>query len=171
MGKQKNRGTFNEGSRGTRRDRLVQERLHDTYELRQKLPEPTVCPECSLVYQQGKWTWIDGHVFNANKQLCPACSRIHDNYPGGYVSIKGPFFLNHRNEIINLIHNVEQESKQAHPLERIIKIIEEEDGVLVTITDLHLARRIGEAIHNAYQGSLEFDYPDDEKLIRVKWYR
>jgi hypothetical protein len=50
--------------------------------------------------------------------------------------------------------------------------IEEKDGAtLVTTTDIHLARGIGEAIHDAYQGDLEFHYNPDEYLLRVTWIR
>lgn len=48
--------------------------------------------------------------------------------------------------------------------------IEETDGaVLVTTTDIHLARRLGEALHHAYQGELEYHYNPDENLLRVHW--
>ena len=48
---------------------------------------------------------------------------------------------------------------------------EEGNGVLITTTDIHLARGIGEAIHHAYQGDLEFHYNPAENLLRVNWSR
>ncbi|MDF2781538.1 MAG: ATPase, partial [Geminicoccaceae bacterium] len=37
--------------------------------------------------------------------------------------------------------------------------IEERDGALVVrTTDIHLPRRIGEALHHAYRGELDFHY-------------
>lgn len=48
----------------------------------------------------------------------------------------------------------------------------EKDGVIaVTTTDVHLARRIGEALHRAYQGQLDIKYSQDEYLVRVNWTR
>jgi len=46
---------------------------------------------------------------------------------------------------------------------------EQDDSVLVTTTDIHLARGIGEALHHAYQGELEFHYNPEENLLRVHW--
>ena len=50
--------------------------------------------------------------------------------------------------------------------------ITEEGGVTsVTTTDVHLARRIGEALHHAYQGKLDIKYSQDEYVVRVTWER
>ena len=43
--------------------------------------------------------------------------------------------------------------------------------LLVTTTDPHLARRIGEALHHAYKGELDYHYNKEEKLLRVVWRR
>ena len=43
------------------------------------------------------------------------------------------------------------------------------EGFVVTTTDPHLARRIGEAVHKAYKGQLEFHYNKQENLLRVTW--
>ena len=42
---------------------------------------------------------------------------------------------------------------------------------MVTTTDIHLARGIGEALEHAYQGELEFHYNEGENLLRVHWAR
>jgi hypothetical protein len=52
-----------------------------------------------------------------------------------------------------------------------MKIEDEDDGVLITTTDIHLARGIGEALHHAYQGELEYHYNEQENLLRVVWAR
>jgi hypothetical protein len=36
-----------------------------------------------------------------------------------------------------------------------MQIEEQVDGILITTTDIHLPRRIGEALHRAYQGEIE----------------
>jgi hypothetical protein len=87
------------------------------------------------------------------------------------VEIMGPFFASHREEILNLIHNVQKQEKEEHPLERIMMIMTEQEPILVTTTGLHLARRIGEALARAYKGHLSFRYADDETSIRVYWQR
>ena len=153
-----------------RRDRLMQEKRHDTYKEDKKWPEPTVCTKCSSVYLEGRWTWYEPPA-KANKVLCPACQRITENYPAGYLELKGSFFKKHREEMLNLIHNEEKQEKGEHPLERIMAIDEEGEHTLITTTGIHIARRIGEAVSSAYQGELSFTYGDGEKIIRIFWSR
>ena len=38
-------------------------------------------------------------------------------------------------------------------------------------TDVHLAKRIGDAVRSAYHGNLETKYSRDEYLVRVNWTR
>jgi hypothetical protein len=48
--------------------------------------------------------------------------------------------------------------------------LEDDNGAtLVTTTDIHLARGIGEALHHAYQGMLEYHYNHEQNLLRVNW--
>lgn len=56
-------------------------------------------------------------------------------------------------------------------MERIIKIIDENGGTTVSTTGIHLARRLGEAIHRAYQGNYDLQYLEDEKFVRISWER
>jgi hypothetical protein len=50
--------------------------------------------------------------------------------------------------------------------------IENKEGVVtVTTTDVHLARRIGDALRSAFHGELIIKYSPDEYLVRVNWTR
>lgn len=153
-----------------RRDRLVQENRHDTYKQQGKWPEPTICNECGSVFKDGRWSW-NKLTEEANKVVCPACQRIADNYPAGYVELKGTFFQEHREELLSLICNEEKLEKVQHPMERIISIVREDERTLVTTTGVHVARRIGKALSRAYQGEFSLRYGDDEKSVRVRWNR
>lgn len=153
-----------------RRDRLVQEKRHDTYKGIKKWPEPTTCEECNAVYTEGRWTWSEPPA-QANRILCPACQRVAEDYPAGYLEIRGTFYQKYREEMLNLIRNEEKLEKGEHPLERIMGITKENEHTLITTTGVHLARRIGEAISRAYQGDLSFTYGDGEKTIRGFWTR
>lgn len=153
-----------------RKDRLIKERRHDTYQERGKWSEPTVCARCGALYVNGRWSWQKAPEM-ANKTLCPACRRIADNCPVGYVDIKGTFFEEHHTEIINLILNVEAREKSEHPLERIISITGTPEQTLVTITGIHIARKIGDALSQAYKGELSIQYADAEETVRVSWQR
>jgi len=159
-----------EGWRPLRREELRDERVHDTYKSKGKLAEPTRCPECGAVYHSGRWQWglaADG----AAQELCPACHRMRDHFPAGYVTVSGEFFAAHRDELLRLAHRREAHEKSEHPLERIMSIKDVEDGVLISTTGIHLARDIGEAVFSAYKGELEYHYNKEENLLRVQWRR
>jgi len=153
-----------------RRDRLIRERVHDPYKTRLKLHEPSVCPQCGAVYQNGRWHWAE-RPKDAEEELCQACHRINDKYPAGTVAVEGGFVPAHRPEIDSLIRHTEALEKGEHPLHRIMAIEDEGDGLLVKTTDIHLPRRIGEALKSAYQGELDFHYEDEAYWIRVHWRR
>ncbi len=153
-----------------RQDRLLHEHVHDPYKSRSKLPEPTTCPGCGAVYQNGRWQWGESKA-GSHETLCPACQRIRDKVPAGYLTLKGEFFASHREEILNLVHNAEEKAKTQHPIERIMDKEEQQDGLLITFTDAHLARGVGEAIHHAFQGELEFHYEQEDVVLRLNWMR
>ena len=142
----------------------------DPYNTRAKPPEPTQCPQCKAAFLHGRWTWEHAPK-DSFSQLCPACQRIHDRFPAGYVTIKGAFFAEHRDEIVTLIQNHEKAEKKERPLLRIMSIDDKSDGVEVATTDSQLARSIGEALQNAYKGDLKVRYSRDENLVRATWKR
>lgn len=151
-----------------RHDGIFQESVHDTYKAKGKLPEPTICPECDAVFHAGRWQWLKAPA-NAHREMCPACHRIHDQYPAGFLTLKGEYFVTHRDELMHLIHNIEKREKAEHPLKRIIDVKHIDNETLVTTTDIHLARGIGEALHHAYQGELQYHYNPEQNLLRVSW--
>lgn len=158
------------GFRPVRRDQLRQEREHDSYKMQHKPPEPAVCPDCSAIYHSGRWQWGERPA-GSHELVCPACHRIRDHFPAGFLHIEGKFFSDHREELTNLLRHHEAKAKAEHSLVRIMAIEDDANGILVTTTDIHLARDLGEALHHAYQGELEFHYNEAEKLLRVHWRR
>lgn len=130
---------------GARRDRTVQEYQHDTYKLRGNLKKPTVCSTCGALFHQGRWTWGPAPA-NAGEILCPACLRIQDKYPKGLLPIQGGFKDVQREQVIGLVNNAEAAEKKEHPLSRIMLIETKPEGLVISTTDTHLPRRIGEAL-------------------------
>ena len=112
-------------------------------------------------FHEGRWQWLPAPA-NAHKEMCSACHRIHDHYPAGFLTLEGPFFLAHREEIMHLVHHEEKYQRAEHPVKRIMEIDEKPDSTLITTTDIHLARGMGEKIHDSYQGELEFHYNPEE---------
>lgn len=157
-------------TRPARRDRLLREYEHDTYKTRGKLPEPTVCRECGVVFHKGRWQW-GAHPDGAHKTLCPACHRTHDRCPAGYLTLSGAFLAEHRDEILQRVRNLETREKNLHPLRRIMAIDANGSGIQITTTDMQLARSLGEAVHDAYKGELDYRYTDESNILRVTWQR
>jgi NMD protein affecting ribosome stability and mRNA decay len=151
------------------RTRIFEDDRHDPYQRTQKLPDPTLCPNCGSVFTKGRWTW-ESVEFVDNKKICPACQRIQDEYPAGFVEVEGSFFQSHKEELLNLIRNLEAKKTEHHPLERIIKITESEGKITITTTGMHLPKMIGDALNNAYEGDLDISY-DAESMVRVHWSR
>ena len=143
---------------------------HDPFGRVPRPPEPTICPSCRAVFNAGRWTW-DRPPEEAHHQDCPACQRIRDEFPAGYVVIKGAFIKDHRDEIVALITAKEERAKAEYPLQRIMAIEDVREGLQVTTTESNLARGIGEALHEAYQGDLKLRYSRDENLLRATWKR
>jgi NMD protein affecting ribosome stability and mRNA decay len=155
-----------------RQDRLIQERVHDPYKIRQKPSEPTVCPECGVVFANGRWQWASDVPEEGERALCPACQRIRDRVPAGFLTLSGDFLAGHREEIFNLVHNKVESQKARHPMKRLMDIEDQDDGASVlTFTDVHLPRGVGEAIRDAYEGELDIHYTDEAGIVRVYWHR
>lgn len=152
-----------------RTDRTPERQL-DAYGIRGKLPDPTACPSCGAIYRAGRWAWGSPPA-DAHRTTCPACRRIEDDYPAGLVTISGEFAAAHAEEIRNLIHNVEEREKQEHALKRVMAIEAQPERLLVKTTDAKLARGIGEALHHAYHGELDYRMGEAENVLRVEWKR
>lgn len=157
-------------ARQGRRDRLIREMDHDPYHSKKKHTEPTICPDCNAVFHEGRWQWGEAGA-GAAESLCPACERIRDRVPAGFLTISGEFYGQHAEEIDNLIGNIEEKEKTEHPLERIMHKEEDGDDTVYTFTSPHLTRAAGEAIERAYDGELDFQYAPDEWMLRAHWKR
>jgi NMD protein affecting ribosome stability and mRNA decay len=153
-----------------RADRTQPPAGKDPFAQRKKLPDPTTCPGCGAIYRDGRWAW-GAPPAGAHEAECPACQRIAESYPAGIVTVRGEFARAHRDEITHLVRNLEEREKASHPLKRIMALEEEDDALVVTTTDTHLARNIGDALHHAYQGELDYDPAESETVLRVTWER
>jgi hypothetical protein len=85
--------------------------------------------------------------------------------------LKGPFVDEQHEQVMGVAHNTEMKEKKEHPLSRIMAVERRPEGLVISTTDTHLPRRIGEALEHAYKGKLELHYDQDEEFIRVNWTR
>ena len=135
-----------------------------------KFPDPVSCPKCGASYRKGRWSWADAPA-GATRIKCPACRRIEANYPGGELTLKGPFLAAHRAEVLNLVMSREARARKDFPMQRIIDVVEVPEGVRVTTTDGHLARSIALAVHEACKGDLDLHFEKDPAFVRAVWSR
>jgi NMD protein affecting ribosome stability and mRNA decay len=151
-------------------DRVHHADEKDPYATKGKLPDPTACPTCGAMYRKGRWTW-GAPPADANRAECPACRRIADGYPAGIVRLSGAFAKSHADELTSLARHVEERENKEHALKRIMAVEREGGDVVVTTTDEHLARGIGEAVEHAYKGTLDYRFSEAENVLRVEWKR
>jgi hypothetical protein len=156
--------------RATRKEPNLTPKQTDSYKAGSKLPDPAACPRCRATYLKGRWTWRAAPA-DAASHTCPACLRIEEDFPAGYVTLKGPFFAEHREEVLNLVNVRAQRAREDHPMQRVIGVADVSQGVLVTTTDAHLARGLAVAIHEAFKGNLTLNFSRDENLVRATWTR
>ena len=155
---------------GARHEQRTPPKRADSYREDHKQGDPLACRRCRASYVRGRWSWAPAAA-EAGRTLCPACQRIEDNFPAGYVTIKGAFLAGHRDEILNVVMARAERAREEHPLQRIIGMQDVHRGVLVTTTDGHLARGIGVALRDAFNGDLDLTFSKDENLVRATWSR
>ena len=149
----------------------IEEHRHDPYKARGKLPEPSMCPQCGAVFENGRWQWAKATTKGATSHICPACHRTNDKFPAGELTLSGSFLAAHAAEIIGLARNAEESGKREHPLQRIMTLVQTGDRIVITTTDTHLPRRIGHALVDAYKGDLETHYDEAGYFVRMAWSR
>lgn len=150
--------------------RAQQDHVIDPYQQRHKPQEPCVCPVCGAAFHAGRWQWTAAPE-GASPLPCPACERAQKDDPAGIVSLSGGFVGQHREEIVSLARHLEELEKREHALNRILAIRERPGVLEITTSDIHLPRRIGEALASAYQGALDFHYEPERYFLRVHWSR
>ncbi|NOR18306.1 ATPase [candidate division WOR-3 bacterium] len=147
--------------------------LQDPYLLRKSYKEPTLCPRCGLVYRRRRWQRMSDFDpgLAVEQHKCPACRKEEDHYVMGIVYISGDFFNQRRDEIVNMLKNEEEKEVDHNPLDRIMGIVEDKDGVRVETTSESLAVHLGRMLYHSYGGDVEYKFSDEQKLARVFWHR
>ena len=150
--------------------RVFDDQRKDPYQAAGKYPEPTRCPRCGAVYHGGRWRWGDAPEA-ARSDVCPACRRVHDKLPAGWLILEGPLVSAQPTELLAIIHHEAEHERIEHPLNRIMEIDQHDGRITISTTDIHLPQRIGEALKRAHHGDLAIHYGKDEYSVRVRWNR
>lgn len=132
-----------------------------------------LCHECRAVY--------DGNIWHPFEQLnpktidqlkisiCPACHEQIDHVSDGVLHIKGIGIEQHRQEILNIIHNSGKQAEEKDVLDRIERVSEDNE-ITVYTTKNQLAVRIGKKLASAYKGGrLDIKWSKTDKPVDVVW--
>lgn len=146
--------------------RLLDERK-DPYQDYSALENEAHCASCGAVYKDGIWHWLEPSV-DAVETRCPACKRVEEHSPAAYLEIEGAVLNRARDELTSAIYELERIEKSADPLQRIMSLEDSEKGLLITTTDVRLARALAQLLQTSYQCELDFHYDRDRSLL---WLR
>lgn len=133
-----------------------QDRLSPIVESRTVNPanaRTVVCPNCAAVRKGGKWSWGSVSV-DAPRLQCPACKRIAESKPAAVVHIQNALIDRKREELFALIRNVESNTTQRDPLERIIAVSTDVISTSVFTTGEVIADRIAKAISDVSRATV-----------------
>ena len=133
---------------------------------KEKLPGVLCCKVCGVVYRAGVWHWAP-RPEGAQPCECPACQRIRTRSPAGVVRLAG--VAAHGEEMKRLARHQEEAEKAEHPLNRIVAIEKNAQDLLISTTDIHLPRRIGQAIRRAFGGVLRVKFEEAGDFVTVNW--
>lgn len=146
------------------------------------IKEPAVCEVCGDRYANRRWTLkakeapatadATHTAFRpATPVVCPACQRMRDGVPSGFVHLKGAFLEKHRDEIKQMLDNEATRSLEDNPLGRIMYWKDEGGRLTIATTTEHLAQRLGHAVSKAFHGEARYDFSHRNKLAHVWWSR
>ena len=82
----------------------------------------------------------------------------------------GTFARQHKDKMLDLARHEEAAKRKEHPLNRIGDVAESAQGIVIHTADIHLPRRIGEAIRRAFHGSIDMDFDENSYFVRVDWH-
>ncbi|HEY6873778.1 MAG TPA: BCAM0308 family protein [Geobacteraceae bacterium] len=153
------------------------ERSTDVYLPKGGSKEVALCSKCSAFYWNKRWSSDAAELSAAQAEagtstvVCPACQRMHDDNPAGVLTLSGDYLLQHENEILNMLKNVEADSRAKNPLARIMEINQEKGLLTIATTDAKLTQKLGKEVYKAHKGELHFKWSQADSFIRVNWTR
>jgi hypothetical protein len=105
------------------------------------------------------------------KSASPKLVPLPKDNPAGTISMSGRFVTEHKHEILELVRNVEEGHRAAHPEDHLIEIKDEKDGsVVITFTSAPLARSVAETLYRAHWGELDTTYTDQRERVHITWW-
>jgi NMD protein affecting ribosome stability and mRNA decay len=138
---------------------------------------PLICERCGAMYLRRRWTLHPPAaasleaVADPRPTICPACRMIAAEQFSGEVRISGAFAAAHQGEIERLIQGEARRTADDNPTARIVHIDRNDGRITVRTTTEHLAKRLGEALHKAFDGIVHYGFSHENKFAHVTWTR
>lgn len=135
------------------------------------------CTKCGVIYREKRWFMDPVELFRLKEDpsvgtiVCPACQKMADNVPGGFLTLSGEYLRKHEHEILELIKNTEEKARNKNPLGRIMEISQEGDVLTILTTIDKLAEKLGKEVFKAHSGELNYQWSHGENYVRVYWKR
>lgn len=126
---------------------------------------PAVCRACGAAESHGRWTWGPAPA-DLPRVLCPACERLRDGTAAHELVLCGDL-RRWWPEVRGLLHHVEHAETAKHPLERVMAIVDAADGVHVTTTGMHMARRLVAALVRRFRRGVRVTF--EEQRTTLEW--
>ena len=148
----------------------------DVYLFRRSPKGLLYCRGCGSIYYRRRWT-LDPPVEIRRRverrdavspTYCPACQKMRDHYWLGVVQISG-IGADEKREVVRLLKNEERRAREKNPLERIVRIADEDAGLRVETTTEKLAQRLGRRLGKARGGKVTYKWSHRNKFARVVW--
>lgn len=152
-------------------------RSTDVYLPKGGVKEAALCGKCGALYRNKRWSVDEEELRKAkrggglNTVTCPACQRMADGNPAGIVTFSGDYLVQHEEDILNTIRNIETKSRVKNPLGRIMEISQDKNVLTVATTEDKLAQKLGREIYKAHRGELHYRWSHAENFVRVTWSR
>jgi hypothetical protein len=91
---------------------------------------------------------------------------------GGELRLSGPCLAARGASIERLLQNEAGRAAEDNPTARILTWDRPaDDNWRITTTTEHLAKRLGEALHKAFHGSVHYEFSHENKFAHVTWRR
>jgi len=134
-----------------------------------------ICKECHAVYN-GK-TWQAFAKTNAKimdelrVSVCPACHEKIGHISDGILHLSGTGMIKNKKEIKNLIQNTAKREEERDILNRVERIEDNANELIVYTTKNQLAVEIGKKIAAAHKGGkIEIKWSKSDKPVEVHWH-
>jgi NMD protein affecting ribosome stability and mRNA decay len=153
------------------------ERSTDVYLPKEGMKVVSFCRKCGVIYHNKRWYTDEAELERvrsdpgATKIVCPSCLRMHDNNPGGIITLSGEYLVRHEVEILDLIKRKEAMYRAKNPLGRIMEINQDGSVLTISTTEDKLAQKIGRDVYKAHKGDLHYQWSEKESFVRVNWAR